>query len=520
MNVSRWKWIALSIGTGLVLLMLAMGWLERHRGEKRLEEVRRALLAKGAKFTWQEIAPPPPPPDENGYGDMMQAMAGFSGIAWATDHSPRYLLTTNGRAILWQHVPRWRISTEFPNVETNQVTWEQWRAHLASMKAPLDEARAAINKPYLDGRPNYAAGIRMPLPHLAPIKRVANCLSAQANSDLQAGHLDDAVENLESMLRLARHLSREPLLISQLVQIAIQAMSIPVTWQLIHSRNLNSNQLARLQRSWTEDPVHQALASGLVGERVFNLNAFDLARAANSNFLAIVENSFMNASATTPTDFFEFVAAAGPQTGRSARALLWRHIFWPGDQAFMFESVQSMIEIHEMAARGKSFKALSSQLEASTNALLRLRDQTLFGNLRTTMSELVSPSLTTTLRRGNRAECQRRLAITAIALQRHYLSQGRYPTSLEALVPAYLSSSWTDPYDGQPLRYTCLGTGEEFRLYSVGEDLVDDGGRIEPKSPSTRRLSMWQAFTGSPDVVWPMPAGEAEARSMLSSEGE
>jgi hypothetical protein len=48
---------------------------------------------------------------------------------------------------------------------------------------------------------------------------------------------------------------------------------------------------------------------------------------------------------------------------------------------------------------------------------------------------------------------------------------GQLPDSLEALVPDYLPELPVDPYDGKPLRY------DKERLWSVGSDLKDDGGK-------------------------------------------
>ena len=63
---------------------------------------------------------------------------------------------------------------------------------------------------------------------------------------------------------------------------------------------------------------------------------------------------------------------------------------------------------------------------------------------------------------------------TAIAVERYRLAEGRLPQSLENLVPAYMEVVPTDPFDGQGLKYRTLETG--FVVYSVGEDLTDEGG--------------------------------------------
>ena len=68
-----------------------------------------------------------------------------------------------------------------------------------------------------------------------------------------------------------------------------------------------------------------------------------------------------------------------------------------------------------------------------------------------------------------------RVAETALAVERFRLAhQNQLPGSLAALVPAYLKSVPTDPFDGQPLRFKRLEKG--YVAYCIGTDLKDDGG--------------------------------------------
>ena len=59
-----------------------------------------------------------------------------------------------------------------------------------------------------------------------------------------------------------------------------------------------------------------------------------------------------------------------------------------------------------------------------------------------------------------------------IACKRYQRAQGRWPGTLQELVPAFLPAVPTDPFDGQPFRYD---PGRE-QLWSVGPDGKDDGG--------------------------------------------
>jgi hypothetical protein len=74
-------------------------------------------------------------------------------------------------------------------------------------------------------------------------------------------------------------------------------------------------------------------------------------------------------------------------------------------------------------------------------------------------------------------------AAVACALERYWLEQRRYPDTLAELLPQFLVAVPHDVVDGQPLRYRLDGEGG-FVLYSIGWDLVDDGGTVAWKDPS------------------------------------
>jgi hypothetical protein len=65
----------------------------------------------------------------------------------------------------------------------------------------------------------------------------------------------------------------------------------------------------------------------------------------------------------------------------------------------------------------------------------------------------------------------------AVRLFRH--ERGRLPQTLAELVPVYLPEVPLDPYSQKPLIYQA--EDDNFVLYSVGEDGVDNGGRCTPE---------------------------------------
>ena len=77
-----------------------------------------------------------------------------------------------------------------------------------------------------------------------------------------------------------------------------------------------------------------------------------------------------------------------------------------------------------------------------------------------------------------RAVAHVRLAIAAMTVERwRHAHGGRVPDSLAEQTPDFQPVIPTDPFDGQPLHYKKLATG--YVLYSIGEDLTDDGGKEE-----------------------------------------
>jgi hypothetical protein len=65
--------------------------------------------------------------------------------------------------------------------------------------------------------------------------------------------------------------------------------------------------------------------------------------------------------------------------------------------------------------------------------------------------------------------------LTALAVQRYRLKTQKLPDTLAVLVPEFLDEVTVDPFDGKPIRY--INQGKTFRVYSVGEDSQDNGGR-------------------------------------------
>jgi len=82
-----------------------------------------------------------------------------------------------------------------------------------------------------------------------------------------------------------------------------------------------------------------------------------------------------------------------------------------------------------------------------------------------------------------------------IAMKAYKMEQGRLPETLEELVPEYIDAVPLDDFDGKPMRYN---PGKRV-IYSVGEDLKDDGGMTKEEQ------EVWWKEEGYKPDVWDMP---------------
>ena len=144
-------------------------------------------------------------------------------------------------------------------------------------------------------------------------------------------------------------------------------------------------------------------------------------------------------------------------------------------------------------------------MDRDTNKLAQqLSKRNAYDRLRFPSSDSAG-ALIRAMARAMRAETERSMIISAVAMKRFELRHGNLPPTLDSLVPEIVSAVPVDYMDGKPMRYR-LNPDGQFVLYSVGEDEQDDGGSTAMRPDKSSQRNLWDRK----DFVWPAPAAPDE----------
>jgi hypothetical protein len=159
------------------------------------------------------------------------------------------------------------------------------------------------------------------------------------------------------------------------------------------------------------------------------------------------------------------------------------------------------------ARRDWTLGTLATAAPTETDAPLRSGDAVF--RSRYLLAALLLPAIdkANTVMAADRA--QREAVDVAAACVRFRQAKGAWPTSTAELVPAYLPSAPSDPWNGKAIGMK--GDGTAFRVWSVGEDMVDQGGELSMGSQSPRAQPRFGSERAPAwDWVWFAPTGSVD----------
>ena len=295
---------------------------------------------------------------------------------------------------------------------------------------------------------DYDAGIYILLRHVADLRHFARILGAKACLEAQSGHFDSAWDAVQIQLRLGDALRTEPLVISQVVRIAIVRISCETIKKLCEIELPDVQQSADLSEM---------------------LKSFDdvrpIVRAADGDRLLCGEWAFR----------------------LPKRELLKQHdLFdeeWPNDVLTVlgvcFKPVFLAYHTSYLRIMHESTKMLEGA--SAAEQFIKREGRGLARSLVPAMARVKAIHQT--------MQAEIRITRAGIALLRDKQTQGAFPQTLAGFEQADVK----DPFSSAPLIYR--SSADDFILYSIGDDEKDNGG-----SPRLGKQDKdW-------DIVWQYPS--------------
>ena len=283
---------------------------------------------------------------------------------------------------------------------------------------------------------DFSRGNDMLLPHLAELRQAGRLLELQALMKVEGGKPDEAARAIADSFGAARALLKEPLLISQLVRMAVISLSVSGLERVLSRTALGDQQLTDLSKAIALQENPEGLMRGLAGERCIGEDVY------LSNFSRYAEADYK-----------------------------------PGADALFFWNWSGLKAMDQLAY----LRMMAGMVKAAGGSAKEMRDQPAECEREIKQASkvyLLTWSLAPALLRVNEEQLRMlahlRTARAAVAVERFRAANGRLPDSLDELMPKWLDTVPADPFSDKPIRYRKLSKG--FMTDSVGPE--EDRDRI------------------------------------------
>ncbi len=414
-------------------------------------------------------------------------------------------------AALPHHPERWALWREL--IETDAFMEISDRVHGATMRdylgAELNNTTERFELAQMqkhgyedpvtsNGNPNPSM-INVQLGWLGRLRSSSTNLCARAAYELEEGNADEFVGFIESTHTLAGYAREFPILISELVYIAIESvMNRTIAWGLVaHPDAFDVTHLERLDAILAEQGLFE-----------FEWGIEQMGFHDSVRRMCDAEGEFSPRQIAT----YELSGPACPfpieDLGATAQRILYVH--------------------HVSLKQGDALGAIpwDEGLEEMESTLARERGA--LNKITNTMLEVLIPALDRVPARVRNFRQENIALRLALASYMHRDRHGIFPESIDSIDDDLLTVDPIDAFTGDPLKYT-IRDGLPL-IYSVGDNRTDDGGMIrwgftDPdvhgNQPRTQTWPEWwssdeaaQHRASNPDqshgdwVLFPVPVGD------------
>jgi hypothetical protein len=386
-------------------------------------------------------------------------------------------------------MPGWLSKVQWP-ADFNDVEMQQFSNWLSENGKALDLLIQGNKKPYYwyvytlaetdlhkgtDGFiPVLIDSILMK--NLNEYRMLARTMNWRSRYKAYQGNIESALEDGVSLVKFGRHQQGKGLLIEQLVGIAVEGLAHGSISEIIDKAEVSADTLKNVQEKLQAEFADPQNVINLDGEKAF---LYDY-----------IQRTFTDDGKGSG----RMRARGAPLAVGDWKSGLWRFV------------TLSYPDRREVTAKVDEYYQLAEQVFDETPWQVRKKDESdkymeIAGD--SFLLKITAPAHGRVVQLEWRVKTMRLGLLTLLALARFEKDEGHYPENLATLVEfGYLKKIPNDPYSDGLLIYK--KTNESFILYSLGENLIDEGGQVARRDDGS--IKRW-ANQGD-WVFWPVPESQ------------
>jgi len=470
-----------------VITLITIAWqLENWRGRAKWEKWKTEWEAKGEKFDLASVLPSKVLDDQNLAKSVLfehlfdhdtiekpsnQAAFDAAQNRFALQRSPRN--TFGWRYGQRRDLEAWEIELlqlDDPPVkgamtaDTVLAALESYAADMAALANDVQRSRSRFDIRYED---SFAQVV----PHLVVLRQAAILFSLRASASLAKGDANEALADTITTIRLAESIATEPSLIAQLVRVVLLEIGMQPFWEGATDHKWSAAHLVELRSALLPINLIQGMALSFRGERnMFNdwFNRLIDGDADAAGQLEIVTDL------SNPIGF-DFPAG-------------WVYQNQFHINRFVTDTILPSIDLKNRRLLTTGFNSMDEEVRTLKEGFLPYYF----------LAAMVLPAYDRAGIKMAAGQAAIDQALVVTALESHRLAKGRYPASLDALMPKLLKTVPGDWFGNTGLMYRRNADGT-FTLYSIGYNEIDDNGRYVFGSGKRKPIE-WE------EGDWPWPS--------------
>ncbi len=343
----------------------------------------------------------------------------------------------------WPHdyQEEWELWTDFDldNIDADDPKLSQF---IKQQTPILTLFRQAAEKPNCRFEREYGRpSINMLLPEYGHMRSATRLLAIDARYHAKRGDTHLAIQDINTMFRVAEHSAADPLLIAMLVTCALDHLAVDTLEAILQQNKPSGDDLAELNIDGSLS-LRRAFSRSMRMEQAFGTSCFcDLALG-----------------------HFPLSELTGDSNG----------IVTGVDQYSIYRIFLLADDLSAYRSHMNQYSQLASQPYWEAKKGWEEQEDELLTNAGGLLTRMLLPALAKAAETVAKGDARRQSATLASATLRYRAEHDRFPKDLDELIPEQIIFVPRDPFDGKPMKMKV--TDDELVIYSVGPDQTDDGG--------------------------------------------